>query len=275
MDLNEYVVAIPSYKRADTLNKRTLALLQDYKIDKDRIFIFVANQEEKEIYQNTIDNYYNKIIIGEEGIKNIRNFMAEYFQEGQHILFIDDDIYRLEECFNFIDTTNKKHNKLQKLNNLHDFIELAFKTLIDNNLSNWGVYPVYNPYFMKTRTDNINDYTTTKLVYNIGFFTGVINCAECEVRTVDDKEDYERSIKYYLNDNGLLRFNHITAYTRCYKESGGMQVERTIKRIHDSAVYLSDVYPELCSLNTSKKSGYSEIRLNDTRQNKCYKILNH
>ena len=44
-----------------------------------------------------------------------------------------------------------------------------------------------------------------------------------------------------------------------------MQVERTKKRIHDSAVYLTEKYPELCTLNTSKKSGYTEIRLRDRR----------
>jgi hypothetical protein len=44
-----------------------------------------------------------------------------------------------------------------------------------------------------------------------------------------------------------------------------MQVERTKQRIHDSAVYLTKEYPELCTLNTSKKSGYTEIRLRDRR----------
>jgi hypothetical protein len=44
-----------------------------------------------------------------------------------------------------------------------------------------------------------------------------------------------------------------------------MQVERTKQRIHDSAVYLTEQYRNLCSLNTSKKSGYTEIRLRDRR----------
>ena len=126
---------------------------------------------------------------------------------------------------------------------------------------------------MKPTTNNINDYVQTKLCYNIGFMTGVINNKKAEVRTIDDKEDYERSIKYYLKDGGLLRFNNITAKTKCYKEPGGMQVERTKKRIHDSAVYLTKVYPELCSLNTSKKSGFTEIRLRDKRPNKPTIIL--
>ena len=82
-------------------------------------------------------------------------------------------------------------------------------------------------------------------------YDGVINNRNAEI-TIDDKEDYERSIKYYLK--GLLRFNNITCYTKCYKEPGGIEVERTHKRIHDSAVYLTKQYPNLCALNTSKKS---------------------
>lgn len=274
MGLKDYVIAIPSYKRATTLNDRTLKLLQEYDIDKERIFIFVADQEEREIYENTIDKYYNKIIVGEPGIKNIRNFMPNYFPEGQHIVYIDDDIYRIEECINDDFMLDKKNNKLERLSLLHYFIENAFNVIEKNQFGCWGVYPVYNPYFMKPTTDNINDYTTTKLCYIIGFFTGCINHRHSEIRTVDDKEDVERSIKYYLNDDGLVRFNNITAYTKCYKEPGGMQIERTKERIHNSAVYLVETYPELCTLNTSKKSGYTEIRLRDKRIDKPnYKLI--
>ena len=42
---------------------------------------------------------------------------------------------------------------------------------------------------------------------------------------------------------------------------------RTKKRIHDSAVYLTKQYPNLCTLNTGKKSGYTEVRLRDRREN--------
>ena len=73
----------------------------------------------------------------------------------------------------------------------------------------------------------------------MGGFCGVVNNKKCEVRTVDDKEDFERSIKYYLKDNGLLRFNNGTIKTKCYKEPGGMQVKRTKERIHNNAKNLS------------------------------------
>ena len=267
MPLKEYVVAIPSYKRAETLRDRSMKVLQDYKIDPNKIHIFVADQEQKKIYEDVLpNNSYKKIIIGEPGIKNIRNFMPRYFPEGQHIFYMDDDIYSVQETINNGDLSNRKDNKHVKLKSLKELINKGFRMSEDTGLNNWGVYPVYNPFFMKPTTKNVNDYVGTKLSYIIGFMTGVINNKEAEIRTIDDKEDYERSIKYYLKDGGLLRFNNVTCDTKCYKEPGGMQVERTKQRIHDSAVYLTKQYPELCTLNTTKKSGFTEIRMRDRRE---------
>ena len=267
MKRNEYVVAIPSYKRVNTLKNKTLRVLKESKIDPKKIYVFVADEEQKKLYRDALDdpNYRPKLVVGEPGIRNIRNFMANYFPEKQRIFYIDDDISHIYQNFNKVDPSNKKHNKLSPIKNLNGFILKAFDEAKKRKIDNWGVYPVENPYFMKPTTRNVNDYTSTNLVYIIGFMTGVVNNKEAELRTIDDKEDYERSIKYYLKDNGVLRFNNVTCRTQCYKEPGGMQVERTKKRIHDSAVYLTKEYPELCTLNTSKKSGYTEIRLRDRR----------
>lgn len=274
MGLDDYVVAIPSYKRSKTLQNKTMKVLKEHKIDPKRIYIFVADKEQEGIYRDELPvGSYNKLVVGVPGIKNIRNFMPKYFPEGQNIFYMDDDISHVFQNFNNArtlprlnkETYDKKHNKLVKLKNLHKFIESAFALAKKRKMDNWGVYPVENPYFMKPTTRKPEDYTSTNLCYIIGFMTGVVNNRNAEVRTIDDKEDYERSIKYYLKDNGVLRFNNVTCRTNCYKEPGGMQVERTKKRIHDSAVYLTEKYPNLCKLNTGKKSGYTEVRLRDRR----------
>ena len=279
MSLNDYVVAIPSYRRPQTLKNKSLRVLQEHKIDPNRIHIFVADKEQEKVYQDELPKgSYKKIIVGVPGIKNIRNFMPNYFKEGQKIFYMDDDIGQIFENFNNNhvpkrldkNTYDKKQNKLVKLKNLHKFIENAFALAKKKKMDNWGVYPVENPYFMKPTTRNSEDYTSTYLSYIIGFMTGVINNRKAEIRTIDDKEDYERSIKYYLKDGGVLRFNNVTCRTNCYKEPGGMQVERTKKRIHDSAVYLTKKYPNLCTLNTGKKSGFTEVRLRDKRENNSH-----
>jgi hypothetical protein len=266
MVLTDYVIAIPSYHRENTLKKKTMRVLQDYKIDPKKIIIFVADKDQEQIYRNALDkSSYNKLVVGRPGIKNIRNFMPKYFPEGQHILYMDDDINHIYDTINHGDPRDKTDNKQIPLVNLKKLIDNGFNLARKNEIHNWGVYPANNPFFMTAKQKCGNSHIGTKLCYIIGFMTGVINNKNAEIRTIDDKEDYERSIKYYLKDNGLIRFNNITCATRCYKEPGGMQVERTKQRIHDSAVYLTEQYRNLCSLNTSKKSGYTEIRLRDRR----------
>lgn len=266
MGLTDYVVAIPSYKRPDTLKNKTLKVLQKYKIDPKKIVVFVADKEQEKIYREALPKgSVGKFVVGVPGIKNIRNFMPKYFPEGQYIFYMDDDIYKIYDTYSTNKSKDKSTYKHRELKSLKDLIAQAFKLCEKSKITNWGVYPVNNPFFMKARTGDIRDYVSTNLCYIIGFMTGVINNRKAEIRTIDDKEDYERSIKYFLKDGGLLRFNNITCYTKCYKEPGGMQVERTHKRIHDSAVYLTKQYPKLCTLNTSKKSGYTEVRLRDAR----------
>ena len=62
--MENYTIAIPSYKRAKTLNNKTLRVLKEYDIHPKRIVIFVANQTEHDVYRKYISNEY-KIVIGE------------------------------------------------------------------------------------------------------------------------------------------------------------------------------------------------------------------
>ena len=98
-ELNDYLVAIASYNRPETLKNKTMNLLEKNNIDPKKVHIFVANNKEKKEYENTLDkNSYNKIIVGKKGIKNIRNFMPKYFPEGKKIFYMDDDCYVFYEC---------------------------------------------------------------------------------------------------------------------------------------------------------------------------------
>jgi hypothetical protein len=103
------VIAIPSYKRVKTLRDKTLTLLQKYKIDPKKIYIFVANKDEEKNYKEGLPKYYKEIVVGKPGIKNIRNFMPKYFPEGKKIFYMDDDCYSLHECV--IKTKNKSKSK--------------------------------------------------------------------------------------------------------------------------------------------------------------------
>jgi predicted CoA-binding protein len=62
-----YQVAIPSYKRYEILKTQTLPTLDKLGADRDKIHIFVANEDEAEKYKETIGENY-RIVIGQRGI---------------------------------------------------------------------------------------------------------------------------------------------------------------------------------------------------------------
>ena len=273
----QYIIAIPSYNRCDTIKLATLNMLEKYGISHGLIYIFVASNEERFQYIRALsDTTFTdvKIIVGELGVKNQRNFMSNFFDEGQYIFYLDDDVYALYECVFDIEKVknlSKEGNKLINLDNLHNFILNGFDLCEKLNYNLFGINPVDNPYFLKVPPDNIS----TNLKYIIGYCCGVINCRKAELRTVNDKEDYERSIKYYLLDGGVIRYNNICAKTRCYKEPGGLQSagHRTWDKVDKSARFLVEIYPNLTRLNIKKKTKdkitglpWTEIRLHDYRK---------
>ena len=104
--------------------------------------------------------------------------------------------------------------------------------------------------------------------------TGVINNKKAEKRTISDKEDYERTIKYYLKDGGVLRFNNISCYTRCYKVPGGIQADRKTELSKKNANILIKKYPHLVSINNARNSPFVEIKLEINLRNKVKKLKN-
>lgn len=254
-------IAIPSYKRQNELCSKTLKLLKEYKIENNEIDLFVANQEEYDNYKQVVPDDIN-IIIGLKGIKNIREFMSNYYDEGEEIVYFDDDIETIEQLV--IDENGKK--KKEKIKDLRKVIKEGFDLCKKHQYKNWGVYPVYNAFFM-------NNSVSTDLKYVIGCFTGVINDRECEKRSVGHGEDYERTIRYYLKYNGLIRMNYITIKSK-YFAKGGIDAEYEGKRnecILGELEKLKNLYPSL--LTIKKKDKYHNPVLKDKRENQVSEFL--
>ena len=70
----DYIIAIPTYKRYETLKEKTLRLLNQENFDKKRIYIFFANDDEKNKYN--LSNEYPNQIIGVLGLTYQRNFIV-------------------------------------------------------------------------------------------------------------------------------------------------------------------------------------------------------
>lgn len=249
----DYVIAIPSYKRSKTVKEKTLITLTRLGVDPNKVTIFVGDSDQEKEYREVLaDTPYKNIVVGVPGMGAIRNFIQNYYDEGTYILNLDDDL---------IDIQYRKDEKnLESITNLDTVAEAGFTSCEENGAMIWGVYAASNPFFM-------HDRIAVGLYYIIGSMWGCINRHGEEYGvTLDDKEDFERSIKYYIADGAVCRLDYITVKSNYYKEPGGMQVTRTNERIEESARILADRYPELCTMYTRKSTGHAELRLKDTRK---------
>ena len=270
MKAENYVVAIPSYKRSKLVSKNTLHTLISKKVPKEKIYIFVANEKEKQDYlENVPKNMYHRIIVGVIGLRDQRNYITKYFPEKQLIVELDDDV---KDVLKLIPGKGKnreeiqKNNKLSPIKDLHSFIIVAFNTLITNGKKPhlWGVYPVDNPYFM-------SDKVTDDLRFVVGPMWGKINRKNKALTLkLNEKEDFERTLRHYKMDKSVIRFNNVTINTAYYTTPGGMQSEDKDRYVEaeKSANFLEKNFPKLVTKYYKGKTKRPEVRLKDSDDKK-------
>jgi hypothetical protein len=249
--MNDYIICIPTYKRAEKCKQQTLNTLRKYSIDSKKIYVYVANQDEYDIYINILDvSTYNTLVIGVIGLVSQRQFIAESWSNEKHIVYLDDDI---ED----VDLTISKHKSLD------DFIKYAFCKCIEYKSYIWGVYAVYNPFFRKARKE-----MTTDLNYIIGAFYGIINrknLQEIHLTLTNEngqKEDIERTIKYFIYDGIILRFNKIGIKTKYYGTDGGGlgRFKDRLKPMSIASYVLNEKYSNYGKIKI-RKNGMTEFVL--------------
>ena len=243
----DYVVAIPTYKRYNEITTKTLPTLKRGKVDKKRIYVFVASKTEEKLYREKMDpDTYHKIVVGKKGLVPQRRYISQYFPENTKIVSMDDDVQNMIQL--------KRDDSLKKISNLDSLFKRFFKTLIDKDLYLWGVYPVKNNMFMSRKT-------TTDLRFIIGVVHGYINRHSKDLypsmKSVS-KEDIEQSILFYLKDGGVVRFNDIT-FTTKFNAPGGLGVDR-FQMNKNAQEYLVKTYPGIAKAKF-RPDGTPEISL--------------
>lgn len=251
----DYKIAIRSYKRANTIDK-TLKILDLDGIEKSKIYIFCPLDEIEE-YKKINGDDYNYIDGGNKGTNYCNNLIIDFFDLNDYIIQMDDDIngvYKLLDYKQTIKTGDKANGYpigLTKLSILDLIIE--GKKEMDNNFLNlWGMYPVNNYYFM-------NSTISHDLKFCIGRIFGFNNTKDV-ICGDDCRDDYERSILYYIRDGGVIRFNKYVCDADTYIGSGGLAEIRTKEKMENSVLYMIDKYPEYVKRKKTKGK-YPEIRL--------------
>ena len=151
---------------------------------------------------------------------------------------------------------------VKHIEDLDAFIRRAFEMCIESNIFLWGVYPLVNPYFMSYKV-------TTDLRFIVGPMWGMINRHRNDLKlTIDEKENSERTLQFWVADGAVLRFNNIGIETKYYKNKGGMQEEGKDRKEEalKSVYYLHKIYPTLTKISLTKKNGMPEIKMDRKRK---------
>lgn len=265
--LKDYQICIPSYKRHDTVMKKTLAVLESYNIDPARIKVFVNAEEEGE-YENytrtlaTTD--YTKDIEVVKGVPTIgkqRNFIEKWYPEGTYVMSFDDDIEEIQ-------VKDGEQNLLRVEDFERDVVLRGFQACEDNNAKTFGIYAASNAYFMKHRT-------YTKLCYIIASMYGFIADPDPSLdRVTNHGEDYEYSMRQYRKHGVVVRLDDITVKSNYYKEEGGLQTFRTAENIKESIEWIANEFDDLCTMYIRKSTGHAELKLRDKSGGKYTKVEN-
>ena len=235
-----FKIVIPSYNRLKTLQNKTLAFLFRNNIPHNKIYIFVH----PDCYCDylILESEYNiNIIKSVEGIRDSRNFITDYFPEGEKLLSMDDDISDLIDF-----RTN------QSIEHLNDFIEESFE-MVQGGL--WGLSATDNRFFSR-----LNDKVGLQSI--IGSFCGFTNRKQYKL-TLKVMEDYERVIYYYNDNRIILKRSFIGIKTKYWTTAGGIQSnyskDERITIQNEAADYLLKTYPQLVYIRT-RKNGLKDIR---------------
>jgi len=230
-------IAIPTYKRADTIEELSLKIFRKLSYP---IYLFVHTEEQKKQYEKI--KGVEIVVSNAIGIVGQRNFILNYFKEGEEIVQIDDDIQDI-----FILKSGYPRGKLEKLegNQLEGFIEQAFADLKREGLKLWGVYPVPNAFYMDNGMSRNN--------FVIATFMGII---VSNLRFDSDlilKEDYDFTLQNIMI-GGTLRYNFITVKAKHYVNSGGVKEIRDDKNEQKSIAVLKAKWGDWIKNNPRRKN---------------------
>lgn len=253
---------IPSYQRPEVLRTKSMALLDKFHVPRNMIHVFIVDDPKQIEDYSYLHSFGVHVHTGPLGLHHMRNHISRHFPNGAELVCLDDDIEDLVYMQEDVSIHDKKSCKRYPLKQfpqdyfLH-WLQITFEWMRKYDVYMFGIYAVKNGYFMKSLSP-----ITCDLRFCVGSFWGCINQPDVII-TLEEKEDVERTIKYFNKAGHILRFNHIAPVTRYYKTHGGMQA-RGIDRhaaAAESARQLVATFPEHCSLYTGKKTGVHEVKL--------------
>lgn len=260
MKATDWTVCVKSYDKPEILKRCTLSTLERGGVPKERIIVFVANEEERKRYDSILEGKY-KIVVGVLGLAEIDNFITDYFPQGAPLVCMDDDDRKIE----FIEK-RKDVKSTKEMTDLVKFFDYAFTMCEKLGIHAWGFSELTNKLFC---SNGYFAYVSPRPLPGPAF--GIFNQKDIKIN-FGPLDDCERTALILERDRKTLYFSRVIVHNTAEGKEGGVVSLREKKKEYD---YYTSEYQEM---NESFLKRYGkifeerEIPLRDKKQAMRFKI---
>jgi hypothetical protein len=214
---DDYVIAVRTYARSQMFPSMTYKTLERSRLT-DRLYIFVANNEEKHLYQEALTGKpYKAIVVGALGGANATRAICDYFPVGKRIVFMDDD---LEQFFEF-QGDKPGVPFIKDSDRLGRYITDGFATIDRFGLGSFTFSFYQNRMWLSDKPfKQFRPFTLA------GNFFGVRNDRSMIPTKHSHSDDLVRSCRYLDTYGGVLVYWWAGFKTNTFKNPGGLSKER-------------------------------------------------
>tara|TARA_R110000822_G_scaffold35851_3_gene100848 strand:+ start:1077 stop:1838 length:762 start_codon:yes stop_codon:yes gene_type:complete len=234
---------IPSYKRSEILQAKTLKYLDEMGIDRNEVYVFIREDDTDYEGYKSIEGI-NLLAIDIKGIGATHNYITDHFSEGEFIIELDDDLDYLID------------NERKRIKSFRELCETMKNKMEEEGCSYGGTYSVANPMFMS----KCEEYTTD-LRYCLGCLRFRFIRRDIKVET-NFAEDMEHCILYFIRDGKILKNNWIAPHTKNYADGGCNGDGRNYESEAKDKKYLAEKYPFYCRFFV-RKNGKPDCRIRE------------
>jgi hypothetical protein len=226
-------IGIPG-SNVEQLRTHTLQVLHSYMIPAEHITIFVTTKQEEKVFRRGLPKgWYGRIVVcGLEGPDRL-TWIHSYYPVDAAIVILEPTISKFLQ-------TEPNSNQHRPLTNLVYVFRLGFYHCLAKGIRLWGISP---------HPKRVKEAMTTDLRLCPKSCWGCFNSGDFNV-TIADGEDYERTIRAYTLDHGVIRLNTISAITSSTQPADTVFVQ------------LRQEYPEYVILYTNS-TGQKRVRLRE------------
>jgi hypothetical protein len=236
-------VVIPSYGRHLTIGNQTLHFLNRIGYPASKIFIFVSDSDQATLYKSWVEEkLYGQIIVGVLGLKEQRNFISDWLAEDEIYISMDDDLDNV------------------KVMPGHSFLDLMKDAVSKISTREHGLAGCLS----NSDARRFKNDFTQHLSHIVGCFWIARNVRDIRIDGFAEKEDYERSIKYFQKYGKVLRYRWAGVQTQYIKDTGGIAKEGRQLREAQAVLGLTNKYPAMCTRihKKGKREQWPDLKLN-------------